>query len=121
SYVPPTCSHPFTLSTLLCLSFYFFPYSARHRDLPSFPTRRSSDLTYTGFRSRANLTWKITPDLLAYYTWSQGFRPGVVGEQIGRDRKSTRLNSSHGSISYAVFCLKKNTIKESHKEDLSTQ
>lgn len=32
--------------------------------------------TYTGFRSRANLTWKITPDTLLYYTWSQGFRPG---------------------------------------------
>src|SRR3712207_8196623 len=28
------------------------------------------------------------------------------------DRKSTRLNSSHANISYAVFCLKKNTIKE---------
>src|SRR5207245_4344527 len=28
-----------------------------------------------------------------------------------RDRKSTRLNSSHGSISYAVFCLKKKNIK----------
>src|SRR5207249_11280041 len=28
---------------------------------------------------------------------------------IGRDRKSTRLNSSHVSISYAVFCLKKKT------------
>src|SRR5207245_11005010 len=27
------------------------------------------------------------------------------------DRKSTRLNSSHGSISYAVFCLKKKTLK----------
>src|SRR5438128_8385530 len=27
----------------------------------------------------------------------------------GADRKSTRLNSSHGSISYAVFCLKKKT------------
>src|SRR3712207_8018197 len=27
----------------------------------------------------------------------------------GRDRKSTRLNSSHANISYAVFCLKKNT------------
>src|SRR2546422_5914149 len=26
---------------------------------------------------------------------------------VGRDRKSTRLNSSHGYISYAVFCLKK--------------
>src|SRR5690348_17462535 len=28
---------------------------------------------------------------------------------VGRDRKSTRLNSSHPSISYAVFCLKKKT------------
>src|SRR5690625_6631564 len=28
---------------------------------------------------------------------------------LGRDRKSTRLNSSHVAISYAVFCLKKNT------------
>src|SRR2546422_1661559 len=32
--------------------------------------------------------------------------PGVDSES-GRDRKSTRLNSSHGYISYAVFCLKK--------------
>src|SRR3712207_7913097 len=30
-----------------------------------------------------------------------------VGAQDGRDRKSTRLNSSHANISYAVFCLKK--------------
>src|SRR2546429_4132188 len=34
-----------------------------------------------------------------------------VGARRSRDRKSTRLNSSHGYISYAVFCLKKkNTI-----------
>src|SRR2546429_5943853 len=31
----------------------------------------------------------------------------------GRDRKSTRLNSSHGYISYAVFCLKKKKTKSS--------
>src|SRR5690625_1550542 len=31
------------------------------------------------------------------------------GEQAARDRKSTRLNSSHVAISYAVFCLKKKT------------
>src|SRR3712207_8759058 len=31
----------------------------------------------------------------------------VVGEGGGADRKSTRLNSSHANISYAVFCLKK--------------
>src|SRR5574337_1635270 len=33
-----------------------------------------------------------------------------VGREAQRDRKSTRLNSSHHSISYAVFCLKKKTI-----------
>src|SRR2546430_11306403 len=32
-----------------------------------------------------------------------------VSEKIGRDRKSTRLNSSHSQISYAVFCLKTTT------------
>src|SRR5438128_7633871 len=32
------------------------------------------------------------------------------GEKEGQDRKSTRLNSSHGSISYAVFCVKKKNI-----------
>src|SRR5207245_5885405 len=39
---------------------------------------------------------------------------GAVGSdgnrRIGGDRKSTRLNSSHGSISYAVFCLKKKRL-----------
>src|SRR2546429_5314563 len=33
--------------------------------------------------------------------------PGRALGAFGRDRKSTRLNSSHGYISYAVFCLKK--------------
>src|SRR3712207_6853088 len=39
-----------------------------------------------------------------------GPRPRAAGDQQGRlvrDRKSTRLNSSHANISYAVFCLKK--------------
>ena len=30
----------------------------------------------SGFKSRANLTWHVTPDVLGYVTWSQGFRPG---------------------------------------------
>src|SRR5438552_12714742 len=34
-------------------------------------------------------------------------RLGVRGQEVRRDRKSTRLNSSHQIISYAVFCLKK--------------
>src|SRR2546430_4241190 len=33
--------------------------------------------------------------------------PGLEGDRLRVDRKSTRLNSSHSQISYAVFCLKK--------------
>src|SRR3712207_8809199 len=36
------------------------------------------------------------------------------GTRSGSDRKSTRLNSSHANISYAVFCLKKKQIDLSH-------
>src|SRR2546429_2943340 len=36
-----------------------------------------------------------------------------------RDRKSTRLNSSHGYISYAVFCLKKKILYRSNQDDLN--
>src|SRR5258708_18176397 len=38
-----------------------------------------------------------------------GHDRGILGEQKCLDRKSTRLNSSHQIISYAVFCLKKKT------------
>src|SRR3712207_8348658 len=37
--------------------------------------------------------------------------PGSIAGRNERDRKSTRLNSSHANISYAVFCLKKKKIK----------
>src|SRR5207249_9765103 len=48
-----------------------------------------------------------------------GMKPHELGSSLrpldveGRDRKSTRLNSSHVSISYAVFCLKKKKKKNS--------
>src|SRR3712207_7073386 len=37
-------------------------------------------------------------------------RPDLERDQAASDRKSTRLNSSHANISYAVFCLKKKNI-----------
>src|SRR3712207_7860018 len=37
----------------------------------------------------------------------QAGHPVALGDLLQRDRKSTRLNSSHANISYAVFCLKK--------------
>src|SRR2546428_3630390 len=41
------------------------------------------------------------------------------GRKLGRDRKSTRLNSSHDQISYAVFCLKKK--KQATKTDSTSR
>src|SRR3712207_9028737 len=42
--------------------------------------------------------------------FTQVFKPGASA-RIAEDRKSTRLNSSHANISYAVFCLKKKRNK----------
>src|SRR5438045_7702607 len=73
------------------LLFFFFSSYGDHRDLHSFPTRRSSDLG--GWRRPA---CRRPPRRV------HGRRRLRTG-----DRKSTRLNSSHLGISYAVFCLKK--------------
>src|SRR3989475_8346027 len=44
-------------------------------------------------------------------------RAGTRGRgPVARDRKSTRLNSSHSQISYAVFCLKKKKTKHSNRD-----
>src|SRR5258708_28500517 len=48
---------------------------------------------------------KISPAMAARA--GDGDIEAAAGERTGRDRKSTRLNSSHQIISYAVFCLKK--------------
>ena len=39
--------------------------------------------TESGFKSRGNLTWHITPDMMVYYTFSQGFRPGGFNQNGG--------------------------------------
>src|SRR6202049_1466484 len=39
--------------------------------------------TESGFRSRGNLTWHVTPDVMLYYTYSQGFRPGSFNQSGG--------------------------------------
>src|SRR5258707_11035234 len=45
--------------------------------------------------------------LAAHAEWLRRHGRGDVAAARARDRKSTRLNSSHANISYAVFCLKK--------------
>src|SRR5205809_5360006 len=91
-----------------------------HRDLHSFPTRRSSDLVPARAQDAAA---PFDGDLqrLAEILGTLHYLRGICGSNEGAkwrnqmqalidaetDRKSTRLNSSHGYISYAVFCLKK--------------
>ncbi|HLJ39431.1 MAG TPA: TonB-dependent receptor [Steroidobacteraceae bacterium] len=58
----------------------FFCYDAGLPPCLNYSTnidKEGLSTTYKGFRSRVNLTWHIRPDVLAYYTWSQGFRPGA--------------------------------------------
>src|SRR5690606_41985201 len=90
----------------------------------SFPTRRSSDLSGIKCSTAGNRAthssmkppWNRL-DHRVRAPLSMFARLRTISEIIGspptadaaRDRKSTRLNSSHVKISYAVFCLKKKT------------
>src|SRR5438552_8947304 len=46
----------------------------------------------------------------------EGHQQAIAVSRLRRDRKSTRLNSSHQIISYAVFCLKKKKQKQTTKQ-----
>src|SRR5437870_9096256 len=81
----------------------------RYGDVDSFPTRRSSDLV------------DVAKDLVRQQALGgqEGFAPAeklmeLVARDPQSDRKSTRLNSSHVAISYAVFCLKKKNIQQEY-------
>src|SRR5438034_8735557 len=91
------------------LFFFFYRFGA-HRDLHSFPTRRSSDLSAPGGPRSAPLAGTgiavAPPPGGDWPQWAHDPRQlGLADAAL--DRKSTRLNSSHTVISYAVFCLKK--------------
>src|SRR5690606_41840708 len=95
---------------------------AGHLHLRSFPTRRSSDLsTNTGpvenrVQELTNIVWggrdiaTAVREVPSSTLVKIQLLAGVSSEKNkvnDQDRKSTRLNSSHVKISYAVFCLKK--------------
>src|SRR3712207_8335853 len=82
---------------------------------------RSTLFPYTTlFRSRAEQAvggpFEHLPDRADRQAEREGDHEhaGVMSRQRLLDRKSTRLNSSHANISYAVFCLKKKTAFKSH-------
>ena len=59
-----------------------------------------------GFKSRANITWKITPDIMVYYTWSEGYRPGG----FNRRAPSTNHGAFVGQIGYTSDTLTNNEV-----------
>src|SRR3989337_1930944 len=65
---------------------------------------------YQSFQLRARATRNVVVDRKSTRLNSSHDSISLVA--VSLDRKSTRLNSSHGSISYAVFCLKKKNIRE---------
>src|SRR5207248_11749919 len=100
----------FFLSTVLCLLFIFFFFLIRR------PPRSTLFPYTTLFRSMVLLP-PLERDGDARARAARGAAQVSGGRQDAlRDRKSTRLNSSHRTISYAVFCLKK---KNAHKRQRS--
>src|SRR5688572_31394338 len=89
---------------------------------PPRSTRRSSDLGQEQANIRREICATDTNRLEICHTdvWPGLFQTKMVRaganhfkRKLIRDRKSTRLNSSHSQISYAVFCLKKKKSKKS--------
>src|SRR5215469_18391437 len=88
--------------TTLCFFFFFFFFLMIRR-----PPRSTLFPYTTLFRSGQPVLPQPAPALP-----QRPVLPGPAGPRDQPDRKSTRLNSSHVEISYAVFCLKKKKKKK---------
>src|SRR5207253_10443952 len=106
---------------------FFLPRYGPPRSLHSFPTRRSSDLFFAVHPRTPIPAQRFPRNPGVVYARFQvaalripharrvercghtDAREGAQGYGL-QDRKSTRLNSSHVAISYAVFCLKKKKV-----------
>src|SRR5437879_13142239 len=91
--------------SLRCLSLFFFLMIRRPPRSTLFP--------YTTLFRSTKLA-QLQRDHFGYQLLPLELDQGSNGEVLGLDRKSTRLNSSHRCISYAVFCLKKKNKLETN-------
>src|SRR2546430_7023146 len=81
-----------------------FPYTTLFRSWDNIAREKNSQSVYVGNLGGGFDTVKDLKQLGSVAAWFNA-------DHQGRDRKSTRLNSSHSQISYAVFCLKKKNDK----------
>jgi outer membrane receptor protein involved in Fe transport len=84
-------------------SFYCFeqgnPAGGCHNDATNL---NAKDLSFTesGTKSRGNITWHVTPDVMVYATWSQGFRPGGFNRQ--GTLVATKIDGPDGLPQFAI-------------------
>src|SRR5256886_12069308 len=117
----PTFDSSTKIKSMRRCDLFFFSSRRRHTrfDCDWSSDVCSSDLDLTGADEKVTCTPQKQETVVSfspkpYVTYRSHFEAGDVPDQDGKtkhtaltDRKSTRLNSSHSQISYAVFCLKK--------------
>src|SRR3712207_8435412 len=91
-----------------------FPYTTLFRSR-SFEQRFAPALSEGS--SHADWFAAMVPDIVAAFQSRE--HASALLDEAG-DRKSTRLNSSHANISYAVFCLKKKNISKTNPVPINT-
>src|SRR5689334_24519035 len=89
-----------------------FPYTTLFRSMWLPSPRASNAVTADGKWDHTAGYWLAVQALIAQLGHLNSGGSVWTGQPVARDRKSTRLNSSHSSISYAVFCLKKKKQKQ---------
>src|SRR3712207_7032932 len=92
-----------------------FPYTTLFRSGPVSPTGRRTPLWETAAVTQAaDGTTRAGTNTVVLLAGGVGSRVGLDIPKQLIDRKSTRLNSSHANISYAVFCLNKKKDSDPH-------
>src|SRR3712207_7547969 len=86
-----------------------FPYTTLFRSLTS--SCGAEQIDALRFIGPYKALYKLCQDRILFLELSSGCLHTI----LSLDRKSTRLNSSHANISYAVFCLKKKTILSTNR------
>src|SRR3712207_7974307 len=82
-----------------------FPYTTLFRSVHTLIAAGGHDVEWLTEEQLQQAAARVP--LSTYRKWFDELAPELRASMLEQDRKSTRLNSSHANISYAVFCLKK--------------
>src|SRR2546427_7125686 len=101
------------LSHSRCLRFFFFFNDTATTEIYTLSLHDALPISSSS-KPKAHCASRLQPCIPCSTAWSSGARFAAAGKPAITDRKSTRLNSSHSQISYAVFCLKKKKTRKTY-------